>query len=349
MPIVTIAVDLAKTVFELAAADGAGKIVERRRLNRAQFERYFENRECAHVVMEACGSAHYWGRRFEAQGMRVSLLPPHYVRAYVRRNKTDSADATALLEAARASDIVPVRVKSVEQQGLQSLHRLRSGWRATCTARINTLRGLCKEFGVIAPLHNRGVAELRRRLAEEDVGIPEFLRLTMQRVLGELDELEERLLEVEAQLSEIAKHSTICQRLQTIPGIGLIVSTAFTGAVGDIAAFRSGRHFASWLGLTPREYSSGHVRRLGSISKRGDGYLRMLLVHGARAVLYSGAAAARAGRPLDALRTWGLRVRDQCGHNKAAVAVANKLARILWATWRYQRDFESRPPRLVAA
>lgn len=349
MSIATIAVDLAKTVFELAAADGNGKIVERRRLSRAQFERYFENRECAHVVMEACGSAHYWGRRFEAQGMRVSLLPPHYVRAYVRRNKTDSADAMALLEAARASDIVPVRVKSIEQQGLQSLHRLRSGWRATCTARINTLRGLCKEFGIIAPLHSRGVAELRRRLAEEDVGIPEYLRFTMQRVLGELDELEERLVEVEAQLAEIARHSTVCQRMLTVPGVGLIVSTAFAGAVGDIAAFRSARHFASWLGLTPREYSSGTIRRLGSISKRGDSYLRMLLVHGARAVLYSGAAAIRAGRPLDALRAWGLCVRDKCGFKKAAVALANKLARILWATWRYQRDFESRPPRLVGA
>lgn len=348
MSIVTIAVDLAKTVFELAAADGHGKIVERRRLSRAQFERYFENRECVHVVMEACGSAHYWGRRFEAQGMRVSLLPPRYVRAYVRRNKTDSADATALLEAARASDIVPVRVKSVEQLGLQSLHRIRSCWRATCTARINTLRGLCKEFGIIAPLHSRGVAELRRRLAEDDVGIPEFLRFTMRRMLGELDEIEERLQEVEAQLPEIAKHSTICQRLLTIPGVGLIVATAFAGAGGDIASFRSARHFASWLGLTPREYSSGNIRRLGSISKRGDRYLRMMLVHGGRGVLYSGAAAVRAGRPLDALRAWGMRVRDKCGHNKAVVAVANKLARILWATWRYQRDFESRPPRLVA-
>lgn len=350
MSIATIAVDLAKTVFELAAADGTGKIVERRRLSRSQFDRYFENRECVHVVMEACGSAHYWARRFEARGMRVSLLPPHYVRAYVRRNKTDSADATALLEAARANDIVPVRVKSIEQQGLQGLHRLRSCWRATYTGRINTLRGLCREFGIIAPLGSRrGLAELRRRLAEEDSQVPQFLRFTMQRVLGELEELEERLLEVEAQLAEIAKHSVICQRLQTIPGIGLITSTAFAGAVGDIATFRSPRRFASWLGLTPREYSSGTIRRLGSISKRGDGYLRMLLVHGARAVLYSAAMAARAGRPLDALRAWGLRVRDKCGHNKAAVAVANKLARILWATWRRQRDFEFRPPRTMTA
>lgn len=351
MSIVTIAVDLAKTVFELAAADSAGKIIERRRLSRAQFDKYFENRECAHVIMEACGSAHYWGRRFEARGLRVSLLPPHYVRAYVRRNKTDSADATALLEAARASDILPVRVKSIEQQGLQGLHRIRSAWRSTRTARINMLRGLCREFGIIAPLGSRrGLAELRRQLTDDErVDVPEFLRFTMRRVLGELDELEERLIEVEAQLSEIAQHSAICQRLQTIPGIGLIASTAFAGAVGDISNFRSPRRFASWLGLTPREYSSGMTRRLGSITKRGDGYLRMLLVHGGRAVLFSAASAARAGRPLDALRAWGLRIRDRCGHNKAAIAVANKLARIVWATWQRQRDFEFRPPRPVAA
>lgn len=350
MSIATIAVDLAKTVFELAAADGNGRIVERKRLSRAQFDRYFENRECVHVVMEACGSAHYWARRFENRGMRVSLLPAHYVRAYVRRNKTDSADATALLEAARASDIVPVCVKSVEQQGLQGLHRLRSAWRATGTARINTLRGLCREFGIVAPLGSRrGLAELRRQLAEEDCGVPQFLRDAMKRVMEELYELEERITEIEVQLAEIAQQSAICQRLQTIPGIGLITSTAFAGAVGGIGTFRSPRRFASWLGLTPREHSSGTTRHLGSISKRGDGYLRMLLVHGARSVLFSAATAQRAGRPLDALRAWGLRIREKCGHNKAAVAVANKLARILWATWHRQKDFEFRPDRAITA
>jgi transposase len=349
MSIATVAVDLAKSVFELAAADGSGKIVERRRLTRIQFDRYFENREAVHVVMEACGSAHYWARRFQDRGMRVSLLPPHYVRAYVRRNKTDSADATALLEASRASDILPVPVKSVEQQGLQGLHRLRSAWRATCTARINMLRGLCREFGIIAPLgRKRGMAELRRQLASDECLVPLFLRITMQQVVTELSDLEERLLQLEAQLGAIAKSSAVCQRLQTIPGIGLIASTAFAGAVGDIGNFRSPRRFASWLGLTPKEYSSGTTRRLGSISKRGDGYLRMLLIHGGRAVLYSADAAARAGRPLDALRAWGLRVRSRSGHNKAAVAVANKLARILWATWRRQRDFEFRPPTYAA-
>jgi transposase len=348
MPIATVAIDLAKNVFELAAADEDGKIVERRRLSRAQLERYFENRRCDHVVMEACGTAHHWARRLSERGMRVSLLPPLYVRAYVRRNKTDSADATALLEATRASDITPVRVKSLEQQGLQGLHRIRSAWLATRTARINMLRGLCREFGIAAPLGaKRGIAELGRQLMAEDSAVPAFVRSTMLHVLDELRSLDQRRIQIEGQLGELARHSAICQRLQTIPGIGLIASTAFAGAVGDVGSFRTGRRFASWLGLTPREYSSGNTRRLGSISKRGDRYLRMLLVHGARAVLYSADAAARAGRPLDALRAWGIRVRARTGHNKAAVA--NKLARILWATWRRERDFEFRSPYPMAA
>jgi transposase len=349
MCVTTVAIDLAKSVFELAAADESGKVIERRRLSRVQLNRYFENLSSVHVVMEACGSAHYWGRRLGERGMRVSLLPPHYVRAYVRRNKTDRADATALLEASRANDITPVQVKSLEQQGLQGLHRIRSAWRATRTDRMNTLRGLCREFGINAPLGlRRGLAELRRRLAEDDCPIPQFLRAAMQQLIQELRALDAQLIEIEAQLAQIANQSAVCQRLQTIPGIGLITSTAFAGAVGDIGSFRTARRFASWLGLTPREHSSGNIRHLGSISKRGDSYLRMLLVHGARAVLYSANAAQRAGRPLDALRAWGLQVRGRSGHNKAAVAVANKLARIVWASWQRQRDFEFRLPANAA-
>ena len=350
MPIATIAIDLAKDVFELAAADETGKIVERRRLSRLQLERYFENRRQVHVVMEACGTAHYWARKFGERDMRVSLLPPHYVRSYVRRNKTDTADATALLEAARASDITPVQVKSVVQQGLQGLHRVRTAWRATRTARINMLRGLCREFGIAAPAGaKRGVTELRRQLAEEKSIVPAPLRAALRQVLTELEGIDRHLAEIEGQLADIASHSTTCQRLMSIPGIGLITSTAFAGAIGNIGAFRSSRRFASWLGLTPREHSSGNTRHLGAISKRGDGYLRMLLVHGGRAVLRSADAAARAGRPLDALRNLGLRVRARNGHNKAAVAVANKLARIVWASWRHEQVFEFRLPRVVPA
>lgn len=346
----TVAIDLAKSVFEIAIADVNGKIVERKRLSRQQLQRFFDNRAVGRVVMEACGSAHYWGRWFAARSIEVSLLPPHYVRAYVRRNKTDRADATALLEAARASDIVPVQVKSVEQQALQGLHRVRSAWRATLTARINTLRGLCREFGINAPVGSkRGLAELGKQIEDETSAVPHLLRTTLRRALTEIRSIEESLILVEAELAQIAQCSPVCQRLQKIPGIGLIASTAVVGSIGDIHSFRSSRHFAGWIGLTPKEHSSGNVRRLGSISKRGDSYLRMLLVHGARAVLYSADAAVRAGRPLDALRDWALKVRARTGHNKAAVAVANKLARVVWASWYRQHDFEFRAPVVAAA
>ena len=345
-----VAIDLAKNVFELAVADESGAILERRRLGRTQFMRYFENRSFRRVVMEACGSSHHWGRWFEARGFEVSLLPPHYVRAYVRRNKTDRADVTAILEAAKATDIIPVRVKSVEQQALQSLHRLRSAWHSARTARINTLRGLCREFGVNAPLGaKRGIAELGRQVADPDSAVPDLLRRALSRLLADIRSLEESVHAIEAELAQIAAQSEACARLRTIPGVGLIAATAIVGAVGDIGRFRNGRCFASWLGLTPREHSSGNIRRLGSITKRGDKYLRTLLVHGSRAVIMSANAAQRKGQPLGAFRQWASEIRVRCGHNKANIAVANKVARIIWATWYRQRDFEFRAPAVALA
>jgi len=179
----TVAIDLAKTVFELAAADETGRIVERRRVSRRQLEQYFANRSVGKVVMEACGTAHYWGRWFARRDIRVVLLPAHYVRAYVRRDKTDRADATALLEASRAPDIIPVTVKSVEQQALQGLHRIRSAWRATEIARSNQLRGLCREFGIVAPLGDRGVEQLGRAINAKGSEVPEFIRDMLYQLL----------------------------------------------------------------------------------------------------------------------------------------------------------------------
>lgn len=346
MPIATVAIDLATDVFEIAAADQSGKVIERRRLTRATLEPYVSRLQGVHVVMEACGTAHYWGRKFEAMCLRVSLLPPRYVRPYVRRSKTDRADATALLEASRAADITPVRVKSTEQQGLLSLHRIRSAWIGTRTARMNMLRALWREFGFCPGVGSKSaLPAMRRQLAQDAFPIPSSLRTVMLQVLGELEEINARVADIEGQLHEIASQSAVCQRLQTIPGIGLITSTAFAGAVGDIHAFKCCRQFACWLGLTPLERSSGSVRHLGPITKRGDTYLRTLLVHGARAVLYSADAARRAGRPLYALRDWSLRVQARAGHNRAAVAVANKLARIVWATWCRDCDFGFRSPK----
>lgn len=332
----TVAVDLAKSVFQVAVADDNWKVVEQHRLTRLQFQRWFANRAIGLVVMEACGSAHYWARWLQGLGLEVRLLPPAYVRAYVKRNKTDAADACALLEAARASDMVPVRVKSVEQQALQGLHRVRSLWMSNRTARINALRGFCREFGLVVPQGARtGVEAMSRALADPNSVLPSLVRGAMKLLLEEIHLLEARIAQLERELSGLAQQSPACRLLLTIPGIGLLSATAMVAATGgSVAHFRDARHFASWFGLTPREYSSGGSRILGRISKRGDRYLRMLLTHGARAVLRSAVVARQAGRQLDTLRRWGTEVQARSHHNKAACALANKLARICYAVLR---------------
>jgi transposase len=330
----TVAVDLAKNVFELAVADERWRVLERARLTRGQLERWFRNRAVRLVVMEACATAHHWARSLGARGIEVRLLPAKYVRAYVRRNKTDSADALALLEAARASDITPVAVKSLEQQALQALHRLRSGWMSTRTRRINTLRGFCREFGLeVSVGAARGLAQIARLLADEHSAIPAMLRAPMRLALEEIRLMEARIEALERELAALARQSEACQALASVPGIGLLTSTAMVAAVGDPRSFDSGRRYASFFGLTPREHSSGEQRRLGRISKRGNRYVRTLLTHGARSVLRAAGAARRAGRQPDRLRSWALEVQARSNHNKATCALANKLARIAWAVW----------------
>jgi len=330
----TVAVDLAKNTFELAAADRSWKVIEKARLTRSQFARWFDNRSVELVVMEACGSAHYWARTLRSRGIEVRLLPAQYVRAYVKRNKTDAADAAALLEAARASDIKPVTVKSVEQQAVQALHRMRSAWMASRTGRINMLRGFCREFGLEVPVGAvRGLAQMARFIADDHSGIPAILRTPMCLVLEEIRLMEARIEQIERELAAIARQSPACHALASVPGIGLLTSTAMLAAVGDPRSFASARRYSSFFGLTPREFSSGNSRYLGRISKRGNRYIRMLLTHGARSVLRAATVARRMGRSLDRLRTWALAVQDRTNHNKATCALANKLARIAWAVW----------------
>jgi transposase len=330
-----IAVDVAKSVFEVAVSDRPGRVCRRERLPRAQFLPFMAQQPAATVVMEACGSAHYWGRRIEALGHQVRLLPPHHVRPYIRRNKTDRTDAKGLLEASRNEDIQPVPVKSVPQQVLTSLHRLRSGWMLERTARLNALRGLLRELGVFIPMGSRQVVPAVWLLIEDaDSDLPEALRPLFAEACREIREIEARIKLVERQLEAMADELPAVQHLLTIPGVGLLIATAFVAFVGDIHRFPSGRHLASWLGLTPREYSSGLKRHLGRISKRGDGYLRTLLIHGARSVLLH----TRTYRP-DRLRNWAYQLSKTHVHNKAAVALANKLARIIWAVWKNQKPF----------
>lgn len=233
-------------------------------------------------------------------------------------------------------------MKSETQQALAALHRLRSTWVATRTARINTVRRLLREFGVVIPVGaGQVVPHVRALLEDADAGLPGLLRPGLAEAVTEIGELETRLRAVDRQLEAAAAGSLVVSRLRSVPGIGLLTATALVALVGDVQRFPSGRHFASYLGLTPREHSSRARRHLGAISKRGDVYLRMLLIHGARAVLWH--AKRKTARPLDRLRGWALELERLRGHNKAAVGLANKLARIAWAVWKRDRDFAPVP------
>jgi transposase len=336
-----IAVDLAKAVFEIAVSLSPGKVHEQHgRVPREKVLAFFANRPPATVVMEACGSAHFWARKIQALGHTVVLLPPLQVRPYVLRNKTDRTDAKGMLEAYRNADIRPVPVKTVEQQAIGTLHRVRSAWMSERTAKINTLRGLLREYGLNIAIGSRNaVPQARLFIEDADCGIPDLVRPSLFELCDEIRELERRMKAIEHQLEAVAEQSPAIQRLRTIPGIGLLTATALIAFVGDVHRFPSGRHLASYLGLTPREYSSGSRRRLGRISKRGDAYLRTLLIHGARSTLMH---SKKLKQP-DRLRAWALRLETTSKHNKAAVALANKMARIAWAVLKHGRDFEVRP------
>lgn len=341
MSTVTIAVDLAKHVFELAVANGAGTVLDRKRLSRSQFERFWASQPACRVIMEACASSHYWGRRLRRQGFDVALLPPIYVKPYRRRNKTDRADCEALLEADRCAGIHPVTIKSEDQQALIALHRVRAQWMSTRTARINAVRALFHEFGVSSA---KGPARLLNSFHElleaEREKLPERVCLTAVVLWEEIREIESRIDELEAQLEQIAQSEPTIKQLMQVPGIGILTATALYASVADIHTFSSGRQLACWLGLTPREYSSGNRRRTGGISKQGDGYIRMLLIHGARSALFGAQRAQAAGKPLTQFQVWALERASEMHHNKAAVAVANKLARVVWAVWHHERKFE---------
>jgi transposase len=338
----TVAIDLAKDVFELAYADADHRIVARKRLSRRAFARALDNQGPLRVVMEACGSAHYWARRFVSQGHVLRLLPARDVRPYVRRNKTDRTDAAGLLEADRCAQIDAVPIKSSEQQGVQALHRIREQWKAQRTATINLMRGVLREFGVAIPL---GAAKVRpavlAALEDGENELPMALRHTLCEMLDRLVELTRAMNAIEQQLQAFADANPACQRYQQVPGIGVLTATALHASAGPLDRFRSGRYFAAWMGLAPREHSSGNHRRLGRISKRGDGYLRMLLIHGARATLRAARVREQHQQSLNRLQIWALTLQQRVGHNKAAVALANKLARRLWAMEHHHVAFDA--------
>ena len=336
MPFSVVGVDLSKSVFQLSVADAKHHVIERKRLSRSQFHRFLACKEPVRLVMESCGTSNYWGRTAQLHGHDVKLLRATYVKAYVRRTKTDAADADALVLADRDTSMHPIPLKSEELQALQGLHRIREQWKRACVARICEARALLSEFGISVPLGVRGLGK-KLRLGTEQA--PVLIQPTLLDLIQEIDDLEQRLKRVDQALAAYAQTNPEAQVLLGIQGIGVVVATAFVARVPSIDMFKRGRSFSSWLGLTCREYSSGQTRRLSRITKQGDRYLRTMLIHGARAALMAARRKAANGKQLTRLETWAVNAQARIGHNKATVALANKMARIMWAVWTRHETF----------
>ena len=326
MNIATVGLDVAKQVFQVHAADLEGRVVLRRRLRRNQVINFFANLPACVVGMEACCGSHYWCRRISSFGHTVRLMAPQFVKPYVKSNKNDANDAEAICEAVRRPNMRFVPAKSVEQQDIQSLRRVRSRLVSLRTGLANQIRGLLSEYGIVLPQY---VSQLRRGLPlileEASNGLTAFSRRLFASLYDELLSLEEKIGVLDEQIESVYRASEPCQRVGAVEGIGPLTATALVAAMSDGKAFKNGRQFAAWLGLVPRQGSSGEKTRLFGISKRGDTYLRTLLIHGARAVV------CRASRKTDPRSRWIADKQVRLGTSKACVAVANKNARIVWS------------------
>lgn len=322
--IVTVGVDLAKTVFQIHAISAEGKVLVRRQLRRAEVLKFFAALPPCLVGMEACASAHHWGREIRALGHEVRLMPPAYVKPYVKRGKTDAADAEAICEAVTRPTMRFVAVKSVEQQAVLMLHKTRDLLVRQRTALINALRAHLSEYGIVTSKGPGGVTALVKLLHEGREKLPAHARSALHTIAAQLRSLASEIDRLEAQILAWHRADDTSRRLATIPGIGPITASAIAAAVPDAALFRSGRQFAAWLGLTPRAHSSGGKERLGGISKQGDGYLRKLLVVGATAVM-------RMARKDATRQPWVAQLLERKPVKIATVGLANKTARIAWA------------------
>ena len=338
MDITTIGFDLAKTVFQVHGADGEGRAVLRRKLRRGKVLAFFAGLPSCLVGMEACAGAHYWARELQALGHEVRLIPPQYVRPFVKTNKNDAADAEAICEAVTRPTMRFAAVKSAEQQSVLMLHRARELLVRQRTMVINALRGHCAELGLIVAQGASKVEDLVAIIEDPgDVRLPPLARKALGSLVGQLRSAQARIKQLEATLLAWHRSNQASRRLATIPGVGVITATALVATIGDGTQFRSGRELSAWLGLVPRQRSSGGKDRLGRISKRGDGYIRRLLVHGARTVL-----RWRRVKP-GTHPGWTDQLLARRPTNVVLVAMANKTARVAWALLRYERIYEPAP------
>ena len=326
MKITMVGLDIAKQVFQVHAADSEGRAVLRKRLRRDQVAEFFANLSPCMVGLEACGGSHYWARVLSQLGHTVRLIAPQFVKPYVKSNKNDANDAEAICEAVSRPQMRFVPAKSVEQQDIQSLHRVRSRLVSSRTQLASQVRGLLAEYGIVMP---QGIGQLRRGLplilenAENE--LTDFGRRLFASLYEELVQLDEKIEAIDEQVKAVYRASEPCQRVAAVEGIGPLIATALVAAVSDGRSFKNGRQFAAWLGLVPRQHSTGGKTRLFGISKRGDPYLRTLLIHGARSVVY------RASRKTNPRSRWIADKQRRLGTSKACVALANKNARIVWS------------------
>jgi transposase len=331
----TIGLDVAKKVFQVHGVDAAGAVRVRRTLRRSQLVTYFSTLPPCLVGLEACATAHYWGRELSRLGHTVRLIPPAYAKAYVRRNKNDAADAAAICEAVSRPSMRFVAIKTAEQQAAAGLHKVREMLMKQRTMLMNALRGLMAEFGIVVGQGPHHVGELMAILADEDDRrIPAPLHAGLTSLAETLRGVERQVAVVDKEVLAWAGGHATCRHLITVPGFGPIVSSALAAIVVDPLAFRSGRDFSASLGLVPRQEGTGGKIKLGPISKRGNGYLRRLLVNGAMSVLCSKRAKQD---------PWLIRLLASKERKVAAVALANKMARIAWAVMTRQEDFRPRP------
>lgn len=335
MKLTTVSIDLAKTVFQLHGVDERGNTVLKKQLKREQVAPFFAQLEPCLIGMEACGSSHYWARKLQSFGHMVKLMAPQFVKPYVKSNKNDMADAEAICEAVTRPNMRFVPVKTVEQQAILAVHRARQGFVKARTAQANAIRGHLGEFGIVMP---KGVKHVTDRLPgilqDFENGLPDSLRQLMQRLGEHLKELDRQVSELEREIQQWHRGNEDSCRIAELPGVGPITASALVASVGDAKSFTNGRQMAAWLGLVPRQHSSGGKPTLLGISKRGDCYLRTLLVHGARSVVRV------VGSKTDPSSDWLKGLLARRNTNVAVVAQANKTVRIAWALLAHGSRFQ---------
>ena len=326
MEITTIGVDLAKNVFQVHGMNAHGKTVVRKRLSREKFLTFFANLPPCMVAMEACGSSNFWARRLKSVGHDARLISPQFVKPYVKTNKNDFNDAEAICEAATRPQMRFVPLKSIEQQDIQAVHRVRQLLVQQRTALVNQARGLLREYGVFIPA---GISQFRGAIAgvleDAENELTDLTRQLMADLYQRLLELDRQIADYDRHIARLSREQPVCQRMEKVEGVGVLTATALMATVGDAKVFKNGRQMSAWLGLVPRQHSSGEHNRLFGISKRGDTYVRSLLIHGARSVLL------RCKHKTDQKSRWLQRLIERRGFNRACVALANKNARTLWA------------------